>query len=199
MKGREGIALHRSRRIHLDDRDEIDGIPVTSLSRTLIDLAEISTIAVLRRDIEVAERSGDLNRGLLQEVCRRTVGRKGPRLVLAALGGPEPPDVRFELERRFAKACRDVGLPMPLFNTLVEDYEVDVHWPGTNLIVELDSWGFHGTRDAFERDRVRDADLAIAGYRVLRITWRRLHGDPHEAAAHIRALLARGERDRRRL
>ena len=68
---------------------------------------------------------------------------------------------------------------------------VDALWPEQKLIVELDGYAFHGTtRSAFERDRVRDADLQRAGYRVLRLTWRRLHEDPGPVAATLHALLA---------
>jgi very-short-patch-repair endonuclease len=72
---------------------------------------------------------------------------------------------------------------------LVEGYEVDAYWPAARLIVELDSWEFHHDRSAFERDRERDAVLQAAGYRVIRITWRRLTEEPAAVAALLRSLL----------
>jgi very-short-patch-repair endonuclease len=105
----------------------------------------------------------------------------------------EPDDVRRELERRFAEFCRRHRLSRPVFNTLIESYEVDVLWREQRLIVELDSWEFHGQRAPFESDRVRDATLQLAGYMVLRITWRRLTEEPDAVAAMIRQAL--GHRD----
>src|SRR3954452_221280 len=68
-------------------------------------------------------------------------------------------------------------------------YEVDAFWPSYRLIVELDSWEFDRGRRAFERDRERDAILQAAGYRVIRVTWRRLTQDPAEVAALLRRLM----------
>jgi very-short-patch-repair endonuclease len=72
---------------------------------------------------------------------------------------------------------------------LVEGYEVDAYWPEHKLVVELDSWEFHRGRTAFERDRERDAVLQAAGYRVVRITWRRLTEHPTQTAALLKALM----------
>jgi very-short-patch-repair endonuclease len=66
---------------------------------------------------------------------------------------------------------------------------VDFHWPGTKLIVELDTWDYHGTPTTFEADRRRDADLAAKGYIVVRVTGHRLKTDPAGIAATIRQLL----------
>ena len=75
-------------------------------------------------------------------------------------------------------------------NVIVEGFEADTLWPRERLVVELDSFEFHKTRTAFERDRARDMALQLAGYRVLRVTWRRLHAEPIELARTIRTLLA---------
>ena len=74
-------------------------------------------------------------------------------------------------------------------NARVAGLEVDALWPDERLIVELDGYAYHRTRSAFERDRARDATLQLAGYRVLRITARRLGRDPDTVAAAVRALL----------
>jgi very-short-patch-repair endonuclease len=86
--------------------------------------------------------------------------------------------------------CHDYGLPEPVMNGEIEGKEVDAHFPGTNLIVELDSIGFHLNRKAFEADRERDAVLLLAGYRVVRVTWRQLTQEPATVAQRIRILLA---------
>ena len=85
--------------------------------------------------------------------------------------------------------CRDEDLPLPVMNAIVEGYEVDAHWPGTKVVVELDSWGFHRTRGAFERDHERDLRLRLAGYTVVRLTWRQVTHERAEVKATLRALL----------
>jgi very-short-patch-repair endonuclease len=71
----------------------------------------------------------------------------------------------------------------------VAGFEVDAAWLGRQLIVELDGYAFHRTRAAFERDRARDIALQVAGYRVLRVTSRRLLDEPTEVVRAIRLLL----------
>jgi very-short-patch-repair endonuclease len=72
----------------------------------------------------------------------------------------------------------------------VAGFTVNAVWPAQRLIVELDGYAFHGTRAAFERDRARDAELQRAGYRVVRLTWRRLHREPAAVAASLHGMLA---------
>jgi very-short-patch-repair endonuclease len=72
----------------------------------------------------------------------------------------------------------------------VEGFEVDALWPEQRLVVELDGYWFHHTRSAFERDRVRDSALQLAGYRVVRITWRRMERDARSTMEMLRRLLA---------
>jgi very-short-patch-repair endonuclease len=104
--------------------------------------------------------------------------------------GHDPPDTRSALERRFVEFCREQNLPAPVLNAAVAGFQVDAIWPGERLIVELDGFAFHRTRGSFERDRIRDADLQLAGYRVLRITSRRLEREPEAVARTLRSLLA---------
>jgi very-short-patch-repair endonuclease len=86
--------------------------------------------------------------------------------------------------------CRRAGLPKPVVNGEVEGFEVDFHWPDQRLAVETDAWSSHGGRGAFERDRVKDAQLVEAGWRVVRITRARLAREPREVAALLARLLS---------
>ena len=96
--------------------------------------------------------------------------RCGPLLAEAA---DEPPFTHTELERIFLELVRRAKLPLPVVNGLVLTWEVDFHWPEYKLIVEADSRGFHPPHAlAFQRDRQRDLDLELAGWHVLRVTWR---------------------------
>jgi Protein of unknown function (DUF559) len=190
-EGRPGIALHRPRRLHAADRAMVDGIPVTSVARTLLDLAATRPL-LLERAFEAADRLDLLDLRAIEHVLERSRGCPG-RPALAALltdhRGPAPV-TRSELERRFLDVRRDAGLPRPSTNLFVAGHEVDAVWPDHRLAVELDSHEFHRTRAAFERDRVRDASLQLAGYRVLRVTHRRLETEPQAIVDTVRELLA---------
>jgi very-short-patch-repair endonuclease len=173
-----GIRVHRPRSIHPEDRAVRDGIPVTSVARTLLDLAEVLGPSQLERALEQGERLTLLDFGAIERLLRRSRGHRGTRRLREALAAQLPGvEARFELERRFLDLCRDADLPRPQLNVVVAGYEVDAYWPDRRLIVELDGWAFHRTRAAFEQDRVRDAALQLAGCRVLRFTDRRLSRD----------------------
>jgi hypothetical protein len=189
--GLRGIVLHRVRRLDPRDRTVQEGIPVTTVSRALLDNAEVLRTRQLERMIEEAERLGVFNLTEVQDVCERNPGRRGLSPLIACVGATcaEPPHTKSDLELMFLDLCREADLPMPTMNTYVEGYEVDAHWPGTDLVIELDSWGFHRTRGSFERDHARDLKLKRARYTVLRLTWRQLTRERAEVTTTLRVLL----------
>ena len=188
--GRPGIRLHRVHSLHPDDRTQCDGIPVTSVSRTLLDLAEVLNPRQLERALDEAERLRLFDLRAVEELLRRSRGRRGVRRLSELLALRRlPADTRSKLERRFVEFCRDAGLPAPAVNAAIEGYTVDAVWPAARLVVELDSYAFHHTRRSFETDRARDAALQVAGYRVLRLTHRRLEAEPEAIARDLRSLL----------
>jgi very-short-patch-repair endonuclease len=190
--GRGGILLHQSP-LQADERDVEAGIPVTSVPRTLLDLAEVIDEIRLRRAFEEADRLKLLHMPALEVVCGRAGRRKGltelRRLMRVARA---PVTTRSPLEDRFAEFCHEYlgDLPTPLTNVTILDHEVDALWPRHRLAVEMDSWEFHGHRAAFEQDRARDAAMQAAGYRVVRLTHRRLQTEPNAVARELRAMLA---------
>jgi very-short-patch-repair endonuclease len=97
----------------------------------------------------------------------------------------EPALTRSQAERGLLELIRAARLPRPETNVRVERHEVDFLWRAARLVAEVDGYAFHGTRGAFERDRRRDADLQAAGWRVLRITWRRLAEEPEAVVATL--------------
>ena len=99
---------------------------------------------------------------------------------------------RSEAERRLLALIAKAGLPRPHTNVKVHGHEVDLYWPEHRLVVEFDGWAYHSTRAAFERDRLRDADLQLAGERVLRVTHRQLTGAPERLIARFAVALAGG-------
>jgi very-short-patch-repair endonuclease len=184
------ICVHRPRRFDSSDRTIRDGIPVTTVARTLLDLAEAVSRPPLERAFEAAERLALLDLRAVEGVLDRARGRRGRKhLASIAMRYREQPVTRSQLERRFLDLCRDASFPLPAVNASVAGFEVDVLWPAQRLIVELDGYEFHRTRLAFERDRLRDAELQLAGYRIVRVTHRRLIDEPRAVATSIRRLL----------
>ena len=156
----------------------------------MLDIAAICRVDELQRATEAAERRGLLDLRDLERVM--APGQRGARALRAALRDYHDPGfTRSELERRFARLCRDTGIPPPAMNTWIGDQEVDAIWADANVAVQLDGHEYHRRRAAFERDRIRDADLQLAGYCVLRITHRRLTDEPYEVVSAVRSLLAR--------
>lgn len=193
-RSRKAIRVHHARRLHPDDGTVRDGIPVTTVARTLLDLAETLPPTQLQRAFEEAERLGLLDMRQIERLFERSRGRRGLKPLAALIEehrGPTPM-TRSELERRFLDLCGDAGLPPPVVNATVAGMEVDMLWPEQRLVVELDGHAYHRTRAAFERDRVRDAALQQADHRVLRVTDRRLGTQPAVVAATVQSLLDLG-------
>jgi hypothetical protein len=192
--GRKGIRVHRCK----FDPDEVvvrDGIPVSTVARTLFDLAERSELHRLKSAWDEASRLRLLRPAEVAIVYERGYGRRARRRIKPFLDAEQRyvEDTASPLEDRFAAFCTAHRLPPPQTNVLVGKDEVDALWPAARLIVELDSWEYHAHRAAFETDRSRDTDHLLAGYRTIRVTHRRLSHEADRLAAQIRALLALSE------
>jgi hypothetical protein len=184
---RKGVTFHRSPTLRPEDITTAEGIPCTNTARTLLDLADVVSARRLADAIEGAERLRVLDGWAIEAVLERAGRRPAAaklRKALAAYIGAPPPPTRRELERRAFEVFAEAGVPRPDVNVLVETaggpFEVDFCWPDRKLIVEADSYEFHGTRAAFERDRRRDQLLRRAGWTAVRITWRQLSERPAE-------------------
>lgn len=188
------IHLHRFGTLRPWEGTVVDGIPVTTTGRTLLDLARHLHPAALEEVVEQAIRR---HRFDLREVTRcllehpRQPGAPRLRRLLDELAERDAAHVRSALERDFLALCRDHDLPRPAVNARVEGLEVDVLWSRRRLIVELDGYAYHAGRAAFEHDRERDQRLALAGYTVVRITYRQLREKPETIVHRLRRLLAR--------
>lgn len=186
-----GITLHRPRSLLPEEVTRHRGIPVTTVARAILDLAGVRPQADVERALEQAERLRLLELERLRAVLLAHPGHHGHGVLSAIVRrdwmADEP--TRSDLERRFLRLCERGGIPRPLVNTRVGAYEVDFLWPDARLVVETDGRAFHGTRAAFERDRARDAQLMVAGYRVVRFTYRQVIEQPEAVAAVLRSLL----------
>jgi hypothetical protein len=175
-EGAKGITVHRVRSLDPRDHGRIHNIPVTSLARTLLDLAELLTPQRLARAIEEAERLHLFDLRAIQDVLDRSPGRRGRQRLRAACEAAleEARYSKSEFERDLLDLCLETGAPLPAMNVSVEGEMVDAHFPGTTLIVELQSWQWHRTRQALERDSAKALKLAAAGYLVVPVTKRGL-------------------------
>ena len=174
----------------------IDNIPVTSLARTLLDIAEDASRREVERAIDRAEQQRVLNMTAIDDVLARADGRRGAAILGSVLQEHRLGCTltRSELEEAFLRICRDARLPPDHANAWIPladggGAEADFIWRGRRLIVEVDGRDVHTTRRAFESDRRRDQRLAILGYRVVRFTWRQVTYAPRDVAATLRALL----------
>ena len=178
------VRVHRSRSLGPPDVSIVDGIPVTSVARTLLDLAAVLRPSDLIVAIDRAERQGIFDLTAVLEVLSRARGRKGARALRGAIAAYEHSTQKSALERRFKQLLeRRPDIPTPTFNALVEGesaaHEVDAFWEAERLAVQVDGFEFHRTRRDRERDAASDADLELGGMRVIRFTWGDVneHGD----------------------
>jgi very-short-patch-repair endonuclease len=188
---RQGIVLEQVRALHERDRAMRSGIAVTALARTLIDVFGTESEERRERALEQAERIGMLDGRALDEACQRAPNRRGVKAVRARLREHRAPAIsRSALERRFLIFCREYKLPTPEMNAWVEGYELDAVWRGQKVAVELDDFYTHGTRGSFEGDRERDMKLQSVGWRIPRVTAKRLKAEPAAIAGELRLLLS---------
>jgi hypothetical protein len=190
-----GIDAHRATTLRPADVEIVDGIPCTSVARTLLDLAAVVNRRQLERAGERAEVLRVLDLGAIEELIARCNGHPGVGALRAVLAAHAPAVLtRSELEVLFLALCRRAGVPAPAVNAWValpgDGFEVDFLWRSRRLAVETDGRETHLTRHAFERDRRRDQRLVLAGWRVVRFTWRQVVEQPATVEATLRALLA---------
>jgi hypothetical protein len=190
-RGRLPVVIHRARRLEPADRALVDGTPVTAVPRTLLDMAARLRPEPLRRLLERSEELKLFDLPAVDDLLARTRGHHGNgRLGQAVSLYRPPPFTRSGLERHFLELVREVGLPRPAtgFNEL--GYELDVYWPEYRFAVELEVFETHGTREAFEEDRLRQEDLKLAGIEMIRVTGKRLEREPDEVMRRLVHLLA---------
>jgi very-short-patch-repair endonuclease len=189
------IAAYPRRQLDPLDVTAVSGIPVTTVARTLVDLADVLPAGRLGPAVAEAERRGVFDLNAVEAALARTRNRPGGgraalRAVLDEHRRRGAQLTRSELEERFAALVAAAGLPRPRMNAQVEGFEVDAVWPARRLAVELDGWAFHRDRRAFERDRTKANALTARGWTVLRYTHAAVVRRPAEVAVELAAILA---------
>jgi len=171
-KPQAGIRLHRRRAVAADEITTLDGLPITTPARTLLDLAAGGLDGRrLGTALDRAEQSDVLEFADLAVLLDRYAGRRGTPALRDALARYAGGDARSELEEIIAELCADHGIPRPQENVAVLGQVRDFYWPRARLVVEADSYGWHRSADAMADDRQRDVELTLAGIRTLRFTW----------------------------
>lgn len=192
-KARSGVLAHQAS-IPPDEVDEIEGIPITSVFRTIFDLAAVAQKREVERAFHEAEVRRLTDRVSLPMLLQRHPGRRGAAVIRELLADRRPTGItRNDFEERFVAFLDAHGLPRPLLNGTLplrgRLLSPDCMWPRERLLAELDSREVHDTDRAFEGDRKRDRELLAEGWRSTRVTWRQLRDEPEAVAADLRRLL----------
>jgi very-short-patch-repair endonuclease len=191
VRSRQGVVVHHAR-LPPDEVTTRHGIPITTVPRTLFDVAAHLRERQLERAINEAELRRLWDELSLDTLLYRYPRHPGNRKVRAALHKRREGDTatKSDLEEAFIALIDGSGLPRPEINAWIEGFEVDAVWRKRRVVVELDARSTHGTREAFERDRERDRALQVANWHPIRVTARQLKERPLSLIADLKRLLA---------
>lgn len=190
---RAGILLHRVSELHPADIRTRSNLRVTAPARTLIDFAAEACPSELATAFGEARAKRLIHDAALDAALARMprthTGAATVRRLLRSDRGSTY--TRSKAERRIRGLMKAAELPQPLVNVKLNGFIVDFLWPEQRLILEVDPYGTHGDRLAFERDRRRDQVQVAAGYTVIRVTWDQLRDEPFAVMARIAQALCR--------
>lgn len=191
----------RCRRCRYPEPEEVEvryGVAVTTVARTLVDLAGMVGMKTLRKTVGRAAIRKKLDLQAVDLAIHNAKRRRGLKALELALvpyrtKDGKVPDVRSDFETLVLPELIEMGLPRPGCNVWLhiegERFLVDFLWEQERVIVETDGRETHETPIAFQSDRRRDQFLAGAGYRVLRITWEQIHGEREAVLRRVRKAL----------
>jgi len=182
----EGVDTHRSRFLDARDATIVRGIPVTTVPRTLVDIAAGLPIDALARACHEAGVSYGTTPRAVEAVLARRPTSRGAKKLRRVIHG----DVHVtlsKLEARFLQILRKEGLPLPVTNRPAGGRRVDCRWPEHRLTVELDSYRFHNSRHSWEQDRRREREARARGDEFRRYSYEDVTGDPTLMLAELGA------------
>jgi len=190
-KPRPPIRLHEARFLTAGDRELREGVPVTALPRTLLDLAATVRIEWLEKMVERSEELRLFDLRAVEGLLARNKSHHGHKRLRRAIALYKPTSfTRSGLEKRWLELVIAAGLPQPHMNYVEHGLELDCYWPEHRFVVELDVFETHGTHAAFERDRKRQEDLLLVGIQMIRVTGPRLEREPEEVVRRVGRLLS---------
>lgn len=181
-----GLRVYR--RPTLADRDvaEHEGIPVTGVVQTLVDLAATWKRSLVERAVNEADRLDLINPPRLRRELEAHRCEPGVRPLRTMLDRRTFRLTRSELERHFLPLADQAGLPLPLTKQWVNGFEVDFYWPDLAFVVETDGLRYHRTPAEQARDRLRDQAHTAAGMTQLRFTHEQVYYEPDHVLAMLR-------------
>lgn len=164
------------------------GIPITTVARTIVDLAAslaLNDLSVACHEAGIKYRTTPAD---VKDVLARRPNAKGAKKLHLIFEG-DAPALLSRLERGFRKLLIDAGLPLPEFNRSAGGRRVDCRWPERRLTVELDGYTFHNSRHAWEQDRRREREARARGDDFRRYTWGDVYEEPGALVTELRPLL----------
>jgi hypothetical protein len=183
-----GVVTHRARRTELTDVTQLRGIPVTTVPRTLVDLAAVLDPPALARAFHEAAVRHRTTPHSVEAILARRPNWPGASDLRRVIWGEEPVSLS-RLEASFIAALRGARLPLPETNVPADGRRVDCRWPEHGLTVELDSYRYHHTRHAWEQDRQREREARARGDEFRRYTWADVTEAPAPMLDDLRRLL----------
>jgi very-short-patch-repair endonuclease len=183
---RDGVRVRRRPTLADAHVTEREGVPVTGLVQTLVDLAAVHKRAAVERAVNEADRLGLIDPPTLRRALEVHRWEPGVRPLRTMLDRRTFRLTRSDLEGLFLPMVEQVGLPLPLTKQWVNGFEVDFYWPDLEFVIETDGLQYHRTPAEQARDRLRDQAHTAAGMTNLRFTHEQVRYEP----AHVRAVLA---------
>ncbi|MGI8749383.1 MAG: type IV toxin-antitoxin system AbiEi family antitoxin domain-containing protein [Thermoleophilaceae bacterium] len=188
---RPGIRAHRARALAPDDSTLRHGLALTGALRTLLDLAEVATLEEVEEAVGKARVARWVTPESLLAYADAATGHHGAGALKAVASQAKAEGfTRSKAERKLLELVRVARLPMPETNVVLFGRERDAVWREQEVVVEVDGWAFHSDRPAFERDKLRDGELAPHGWRTVPVTWGQLTESPYVVVARLSAALA---------
>lgn len=188
-----GVVTHRTRHIDRRDVTRLGAIPITTVPRTLVDVAAELTLEALARACHQAGVKYGVTPKHVEAVLRRRPNSPGAAKLRAVMTG-DAPVLLSELERAFLELLRDAGLPLPKTNRPAGSHYVDCRWPDHGLTVELNSYKFHNSRHSWEQDYRRRREARARRDEFRTYTWADVFEEPAPMLAELRELLSRAGR-----
>jgi very-short-patch-repair endonuclease len=181
------VEVHTERNLA---RSTHEGIPTTTVTQTVLDLAATEDIKLVRRALSVLDYRKELDLQAMEAVCGK--GRLGTTALRAALARhrPELAYTNGKLEEHFLELCERFCLPIPKFNSWIYGEEVDAYWADHRLVVEVDGFGNHSSPAQIRADRRKDLKLRAHGLNVVRYDWDLVTRAPDEVHADLLRQLA---------
>lgn len=188
-RGRDGLRLHRTTSLDGRDLRWLGPVPLTSGARTVLDIADGRDARLVERVLASVLRARHATEAEVRALLARSPGRAGLGMV-ASLVRSGPAFDRSVAERLLLELLLRAGLARPRMNARAGGFEVDGLWEAERVVVEFDSFTFHGDRIAFRRDRRKSARLQALGFDVVPVVWEDLTGSPEIVVAVVASVLA---------